>query len=96
VRQAGPEASAACSIYDPVAAYLAATLNWFSGCDVSCEIPCTEWTVEDIIYQANFWLWTHRHRPVRANSDAWQDGGEWKYEWLDRYNNGMLCVPARD
>jgi hypothetical protein len=78
-------------------AYVAATLNWFSGCDVTCEIPGTEWTVEDIIYQANFWLWNNRPGSnVRGNSDAWQDGGEWKYEWLDDYNNGRLCVPARD
>jgi hypothetical protein len=78
-------------------AYVAATLNRFSGCDITCEIPGTTWTVQDIIYQANFWLW---NRPpgsdVRGNSDAWQDGGEWKYEWLDAYNNGELCVPPRD
>jgi hypothetical protein len=78
-------------------AFVAARLNQFMGCDTSCPIPGTGWTIQDLIWQADTWLFNNPPGSgVSGNSEAWQGGGEWKYEWLDRYVNGKLCVPARD
>ena len=78
-------------------AFVAARLNQLASCDVSCPIPGTDKTIEDIIWQASAWLYDNKPGSgVEANSEAWQNGGEWKYEWLDKYVNGKLCVEARD
>jgi hypothetical protein len=77
-------------------AFVAARLNQFVGADTSCPIP-PRWTVQDLIWQADDWLMYHPPGDgVRGSSDAWQGLGEWKYEWLDAYNNGDLCVPECD
>lgn len=78
-------------------ALVAARMNQFVGNDTSCPIPGTSFTVQDIIFQANGWLMNHPlDSGVKGNSEAWQGGGEWKYKWLDAYNNGLLCAPSRD
>jgi hypothetical protein len=77
-------------------ALAAARLNQLAGNDTSCPVP-GGWTIQDLIWQANGWLIAHPPGSgVRGSSDAWQDFGEWKYEWLDAYNNGELCAPSRD
>jgi hypothetical protein len=71
-------------------ALVAAKLNVLAGCDDSC--------IRGYIEAADAWM--EEHGPVgsnvRANSCAWQHDGEDLYCMLDRYNNGQLCVPARD
>ena len=72
-------------------ALVAAKLNVENGCEI-CEITST-------IGLADVWM---THHPVgsgvKASSDAWQDckncdpdcDGEYLYEILDKYNNGMF------
>ena len=78
-------------------AYAAAKLNQWSGCATDCGAPGPDRVIEDVIDNAGGWLLEHGlGTGVKANSEAWQNGGEEKYNWLDKYNNGELCVPARD
>jgi hypothetical protein len=71
-------------------ALAAAELNVAAGNDDSC--------IEDVIAAAGDWLGDCGGvgAVVKANSPAWQDGGEDLYEVLDAYNNGELCAPSRD
>lgn len=52
--------------------------------------------IEDSIYAADTWMYSHPvGSGVKANSPAWKQG-EPLYEKLDDYNNGNLCAPHRD
>jgi len=79
-------------------ATVAALLNKRAGNDTSCPITDRpSWTIQDVISKASWWLGEYPPGDgVKGNSDAWQDKGEWLYEWLDAYNNGLLCAPSRD
>ena len=70
-------------------ALVAAKLNIAIGCDDSC--------IASTIADADAWLASNPvGSGVAGRSCAWQNGGECLYWTLDRYNNGELCVPARD
>jgi len=80
--------------YTMFRALVCAKLNVWIGNDDSCIV--------DTIAQADMWMAANGSLPngeikkVKANSDAWQNGGEDLYLILDDYNNGLLCAPHRD
>jgi hypothetical protein len=77
-------------------ATIAAILNYYAGNTVDCPVDSVG-TIGDIIDAARGWLIAHPPGDgVEGSSVAWQEFGEWKYEWLDAYNNGELCAPSRD
>jgi hypothetical protein len=75
--------------YDMFMHLVAAKLNVAIGAESSC--------ITDTIVAGDAWLATNKlGTNVRANSAAWQNGGEAIKNTLDDYNNGKLCAPSRD
>jgi hypothetical protein len=72
---------------------VAAKLNVLMNKDCCRYTRC----IRDALADADAWLGSYAaKRPVKANSCAWQGGGECLYLTLDAYNNGGLCAPACD
>ena len=69
--------------YTMFRALVAAMLNLENGCD-----DC----IEDVVEDADEWMTDNPlGSDVKGSSEAWQDGGEMLYTWLDLYNNGEAC-----
>jgi hypothetical protein len=70
-------------------AYVAAVLN--------VELGNCDCCIIEVLEEAEEWLIEYPPGScVPASSCAWQCEGECLYEWLDAYNNGLLCAPSRD
>ncbi len=70
-------------------ALVAAKLNVLIG-NYVCD------AMEDVIDTADEWLgFNPPGSGVKASSLAWYEGGA-LCNWLDAYNNGLLCAPSRD
>ncbi len=74
-------------VYTMFPALVSAKLNVMIGNDPSC--------IQQTIDCADQWMATYGGHPVKANSQAWQQG-EPLYCQLDAYNNGLLCAPSRE